>query len=64
MIIGNSVGALWHISIYTVFIIPIVFILLIRKKATERAAAPAFRRIVRRARNTVFCAECDHDHRG
>lgn len=32
MIIGNSVGALWHISIYTVFIIPIVFILLIRKK--------------------------------
>lgn len=32
MIIGNSVGVLWHISIYTVFIIPIVLILLIRKK--------------------------------
>ena len=32
MIIGNSIGALCHISIYTVFIIPVVFILLIRKK--------------------------------
>lgn len=32
MIIGNSVGALWHISIYTVFIIPVALILLIRKK--------------------------------
>ena len=32
MIIGNSVGTLWHISIYTVFIIPIVLILLVRKR--------------------------------
>lgn len=32
MIIGDSVGTLWHISIYAVLIIPIVLILLIRKK--------------------------------
>lgn len=40
MIIGNSVGALWHISIYTVFIIPIVFILLIRKRRLNGRRLP------------------------